>query len=320
MAVNEEFIQVPVSCGVDVHKKEMTACLLIVDEEGRLRKTHKKFSTVTAKLEEFRDWLISQNCHTVAVESTGVYWKPLFNILEEASIKMILANARHVKNLPGRKTDMSDAEWLATLLRNGLIRGSFIPPRPIRELRDLTRYRIQLIQDQTKVKNRTHKLLEDVNIKLSGVVSDMFGVSGLSMLRRIAKGGLEDPSEIASMAVGILKRKFTQLTEAAYGRLSEHHCIVLQHLLDQYDASQSSIKTIEALIEEKAKPYQQHINLLCTIPGIGWHSAVAILAETGVDMCFQPTDISVHGQGYVQATMKARASTTQVGQPQEIAT
>lgn len=290
MSESTEFMQTPVCCGADVHKKSIVACLITTDDSGKVRRIHKKFSTMTRDIENFRDWLLSYGCTQVAMESTGVYWKPLFNILEESQIKTVLANARHVKNLPGKKTDMSDAEWLATLLRNGLIRGSFIPPKNIRELRDLVRCRAKMVQDQTRIKNRIQKLLEDANIKLASVASDIFGVSGMDMLNKLAYGDEVIPSDIALLARGKLKKKRDELTEAAYGRLAEHHRIILRHLLSQLSYMESAIESIEALMRIKVEPYTKQIELLDTIPGVDWILSVAIIAEIGVDMSVFPTE------------------------------
>lgn len=288
MAGTQGFKQIPVSCGLDVHKKTIAACLYITATNGSVEKKHKTFSTMTRDIEKLREWLIDYGCTRVAMESTGQYWKPVFNILEEAKLDLILANAQHVKNLPGRKTDMSDAEWLALLNRNGLIRGSFIPPRPIRELRDFCRLRFKTIGDQTRIKNRISKLLEDANIKLASVASNLFGVSGMDMLKKLSTGDVS-PEEIAVLARGRLKRKHKNLQEAAYGRMSAHHRSILSYLLRQLDELTDLLKELDEIIALKAQPFKKQIELLCTIPGVNYITAVAVIAEIGVDMSVFPT-------------------------------
>ncbi len=188
-------------CGIDVHKSKVVACLLVGELNGEVKKTIKSFSTMTNDLLKLRDWLEAEGCSHVAVESTGVYWKPVFNILE-SSVKVILANARHIKNLPGRKTDVKDCEWIAKLLRCGLIEESFIPPKPIRELRDLTRYRKKLVSAATAERNRVQKILEDANIKLSSVASNVFGASGKEILQALTQGE-QSPEEMAQLAKAV---------------------------------------------------------------------------------------------------------------------
>lgn len=283
-----EFNQIPVSCGLDVHKKTITACLITTKNNGETKTEFRTFSTMTHEIENLSKWLVENNCTRAAMESTGQYWKPVFNILEEVNIKVILANARYIKNLPGRKTDISDAEWIARLNRNGLIKGSFIPPRPIRELRDLCRLRFKTIGDRTRIKNRISKLLEDANIKIGSVASDLFGVSGMDMLYKLAAGSIE-PVLIADLARGRLKNKHTELSYAAYGRMNDHHRTMLQHLLKQLSNLEEMISALNELIEEKSRPYKKQIKLLVTIPGVNFTSAVAIIAEIGVDMSVFPT-------------------------------
>lgn len=196
-------------CGIDIHKKTIVACLLIGKAGEKPKKTVKTFSTMTRDLLVCKDWLESEGCTHVAMESTGVYWKPIFNILED-SMEVILANARHIKNVPGRKTDVKDCEWIAELLRHGLIKGSFIPPRPIRELRDLTRYRRKLIQLRSSEINRIQKFLEDANIKLSSVVTDINGVSAQEIIHHLIKNDMT-PQEMSDLAKGRLRKKLTDL-------------------------------------------------------------------------------------------------------------
>lgn len=282
MSEFNEFNQIPVSCGMDVHKKSITVCL-ISTIGNETKKEFKTFTTMTRDIETLSKWLVDSNCTRVVMESTGQYWKPVFNILEELDLKVLLANARHVKNLPGRKTDMSDAEWLAILNRNGLIKGSFIPPREIRELRDLCRLRRKTVEDRTRIKNRISKLVEDGNIKLGSVATDLFGVSGLNMLTKLAEGD-SAPKDIANLAKGKLKKKIKKLNEAAYGRMFDHHRQILKHLLKQYKMVDSLVDDLDKMIKEKSKPFTKEIKLLETIPGVNFTAAISIIAETGVDM------------------------------------
>ncbi len=187
-----------ICCGIDVHKKTLTACLLKSGASGDALVERRVFRTMTSALQELAQWLVQADCRHVAIESTGVYWKPVFNILEQAGIEVVLVNAQHVKNVPGRKTDVKDAEWLATLLRVGLLRSSFVPPKEIRELRDLTRYRTQVIRQRADESNRIQKLLENCNIKLAGVASDVLGASGRDMLRSLAEG-VDSPAVLANL-------------------------------------------------------------------------------------------------------------------------
>ena len=209
-----------ICCGIDVHKKTLTACLLLTGASGEAVRQLRVFHTVTGQLQELARWLVQAGCRQVALESTGVYWKPVFNVLEPAGLEVVLVNAQHVKNVPGRKTDAKDAEWLATLLRVGLLRASFVPPKEIRELRDLTRYRTQVIRQRAQECNRIQKLLEDCNIKLAGVATDILGASGRDMLRALSEG-VDSPGALANLARGRLRDKLPQLEEALQGVMSE---------------------------------------------------------------------------------------------------
>jgi transposase len=214
-------IQIQRGCGLDVHQATVVACLLIVLANGKVKKQIRKFDTTTRELLALRDWLQSEGCTHVAMESTGVYGKPVYAILEGA-FEIIVANAQRIKNVPGRKTDVKDAEWIADLLLHGLLKASFVPPKPIRELRDLTRYRRKLVES-----NRLQKLLETANIKLASVASDVFGVSGMLMLEALAEGKAA-PAEMAELARGRLRGKIPQLEPALEGRMEEHHRYLLK--------------------------------------------------------------------------------------------
>ena len=281
----------PNCAGLDVHKKFLIACRLTVDKQGQSHQQKRRFSTMTGDLQVMADWLIEGGCTHVAMESTGVYWQPVYNILEER-FEIFLVNAQSVKRMPGRKTDMTDADWLATLMQHGLLQRSFIPTRPQRELRDLTRYRQSLVEEHTRFANRLQKVLEDTNLKLSSVVSDMQGVSAQAMLRALLNGQ-EDPKVLAELAKGRLRSKREELERALVGRVTAHHRFMLSELLVQLDFLDEQIATLEARIEEqlaKMPAFQQVVLLLDTIPGVNRQLAILIVAEIGVDMSRFPSD------------------------------
>ena len=275
-------------CGLDVHAKTVVACLI---KHGR--KQILTFSTMTDDLLRLLDWLTAEGCTHVAIESTGVYWRPVFNILE-GSLEVILVNARHVKAVPGRKTDVKDCEWLADLLRHGLLKASFIPPLEIRELRELTRYRNSIVREQATISNRIQKIAESGNIKLSQVASDALGVSGRLMLRALA-GGETDVEKMSELARARLRNKKGELKRALEGRLTCAQRWVLAELLDRYEELEAAIKKVNEQIrkevEESADPFvREAIELLDTIPGVGEPVAQIIVSEMGVDMRRFPTD------------------------------
>lgn len=275
-------------CGIDVHAKTVVACLI---KNGK--KEIRTYSTMTDDLLRLSDWLVSEGCKHVAIESTGVYWKPVFNILEGV-LEVVLVNARHVKAVPGRKTDVRDCEWLADLLRHGLLRASFIPPLPIRELRELTRHRHTLVKDQTAVSNRIIKLIESANIKLAQVASHALGVSGRAMLGALARGE-QDTAKMAEFARGPLREKQGQLRRALRGKLTRSQRFVLSELLNQLEQLEGAIarvsEEIRAQIEGSNDPFVgDAVRLLQTIPGIGEHVAEVIVSEIGTDMNRFPTD------------------------------
>jgi transposase len=274
-------------CGLDVHAKTVVACLI---QKGR--KAIRTFSTMTDELLQLADWLTSAGCTHVAIESTGVYWKPIFNILE-GLLTVILVNARHIKAVPGRKTDVRDCEWLADLLRHGLLKASFIPPREIRELRELTRYRLTLVTEHTAVANRLQKLLEGANIKLGQVASDVLGLSGRLMLQALAEGE-QDVAKLAELAQGKLKSKKGELRRALEGRLTQVQRWVLTELLARLEELEAALTRVETRIGEEVKanpdPFvQEAVELLDSIPGVGERTAQTIIAEIGVDMSRFPS-------------------------------
>jgi transposase len=270
-------------CGFDVHQATVVACLLIVLKNGQVQRQLRTFGTTTRELLDLRDWLLSQSCTHVGMESTGVYWKPVYAVLEGGALEIVVANAQHVKKVPGRKTDVKDAEWIADLLCHGLLRPSFVPPKPIRELRDLTRYRRKLGESQAAERNRLLKLLETANIKLASVASDVFGVSGRLMLRALI-GGEASPREMAELAQRRLRQKIDQLEPALEGKLEEHHRFLLKLQLDRVEAIEKHLLLLEKRIQEKLKPYEAQLSLLREIPGVDWTLAAVIIAELGVDM------------------------------------
>ncbi|AGA76919.1 IS110 family transposase [Echinicola vietnamensis] len=265
-------------CGLDVHQKTVVATVSGIDVEIDTR----TFGTFTAQIEELKTWLNSLSITHIAMESTGVYWKPVYNILEE-DFKIILVNARHIKNVPGHKTDKKDSEWIAKLLLSGLLKGSFVPTEWIRELRDLCRYKRKLIAQRVAQRNRLHKILEDANIKLASVASDIFGVTGTLIIDALIRKQ-DDPEYLANLAKGSLRKKMADLKLSLQGRLTEHHRFMLATLRDSIDSINAQIGHIEARIERYAVELQQEVDLLQTIPGIGKETAMNILAESGNDM------------------------------------
>lgn len=275
-------------CGIDVHKKNIVVCLAVGKPDEKPRTMVKTFSTMTCDLLACRDWLVSEGCTHAAMESTGIYWKPIYNILE-GSMEIILAHARDVKNVPGRKTDVKDCEWIADLMRHGLIRGSFIPPKPIRELRDLTRYREKLIQQRSSELNRLQKFLEDANIKLSSVVSDINGVSAQDMIKHLIDDDMSS-QEMAQLARGKLRDRVEELEKSLEGCLTEHHRLILQLALRMIASYDEAIAKLSVEIDNRMQPFRQESERLQTIPGVKKKTAEKVIAEIGVDMSRFPSD------------------------------
>lgn len=265
-------------CGLDVHKKSIVACIMT----GR-KKEIRTFGTMTEELLELVDWIKETKCECVAMESTGVYWKPIYNLLELEEIKSLVVNAHHIKNVPGRKTDVKDAEWIAKLLKHGLINGSFIPSREQRELRELLRYRRSLIRERTAEVARLQKVLEGANIKLASVASNVLGVSGRAMLEGIING-IESTEQLALLAKGTLRKKIPELQKALNGLVKEHQKMILASQLKHIDFLNEHIDTINEEIDKRLKDKNEYIEILDSIPGIGKRAAEVILAEIGVDM------------------------------------
>lgn len=271
-------------CELDVHKKTVTAC--IITPKGKVIKT---FGTMTGNILELLDWINVNRCTHVAMESTGVYWNPIYNLLELAGVDVMVVNAHHIKAVPGRKTDVKDAEWIADLLRHGLLKGSYIPSKPQRELRELVRYRKSLIEERTREVNRLQKVLEGCNIKLSSVVSNIMGVSGRSMIEAIINN-IDDPQLIAKMAKGRLKSKTESLEKALHGLVGPHQRMILATQLRHIDFLDGEIQRLDREVEERLFPFEEELELLETIPGVGRRSAESILTEIGFDMDRFPSD------------------------------
>jgi transposase len=272
----------PHCAGLDVHKDTVVACVRHVSANGRVTKAVRTFATWTASLLELADWLGSEGVTHVALESTGVYWKPVYHILEGA-FTLLLVNASHLKKVPGRKTDVKDCEWIAQLLQHGLLRPSFVPPAPVRELRELTRQRVQLVADKSRVANRIQKLLEDANCKLGSVATDVLGQSGRAILRALVAGET-DPEKLAELAVGRLRVKIPQLQQALQGRVTEHHRFLLGLLLDQVSQLEGLVERLVGRITEVLAPYEEKVQQLITIPGVSRTVAEVVLAEVGFDL------------------------------------
>lgn len=275
-------------CGLDVHRDTVAACVR-VPGSGATRTQHVRiFGTTVAELLALRDWLESHGVTHVALESTGVFWKPVFFVLEE-SCSCLLVNAAHVKQVPGRKTDVQDCVWIAQLLEHGLLRASFVPPAPIRDLRDLTRYRKSLLQERAREANRLHKLLQDAGIKLSSVATDILGASGRAMLDALIQG-TTDPEVLAELARGRLRQKLPALRQALAGRFRGHHAFLGSQILAHLDYVDEAVSTVSDRIEELIAPFAEARALLDSIPGIGPRAADVLIAEIGVDMRQFPSD------------------------------
>lgn len=276
----------PRCAGLDVHAAFVMVCRRILGPDGHLEKVVRRYSTMTADLLALGDWLAEAGVTHLAMESTGVFWKPVWNLLEDR-FTILLVNPRDVKQVPGRKTDVLDAEWIAQLLQHGLLKGSFIPPAPIRELRDLTRHRTTLVRDKTRAVNRLHKVLEDANIKLGTVATDIMGVSGRAMLQALVSGET-DPHRLADLAQRRLRDKIPQLEQALHGRVRPHHRVLLQSLLAHVTFLEHQMAELDTAIANVTGPFAHELALLKTIPGIKARAA-NLLAELGPDMRVFPT-------------------------------
>jgi transposase len=274
--------------GLDVHRDTVAACVRVPGPRGERVQHVQTFGTATADLLALRDWLEAHGVTHVAMESTGVYWKPVYYVLEER-FDCLLVNAAHLKHVPGRKTDVQDCAWIAQVLEHGLLRGSFVPPPLIRDLRDLTRYRTALTQERTREANRLHKLLQEAGIKLASVAADILGVSGRAMLEALVQG-TTDPEVLADLARGKLRRKLPALRQALAGRFRGHHAFLAGQLLAHLDYLDEALETLTAQIGELLSPFAAVVERLDTIPGYSRQTAEDVIAEIGLDMSVFPTD------------------------------
>jgi transposase len=274
-------------CGLDVHRDTVAACVRVPASDGTRAQQVRTFGTTTPDLLALRDWLEAHEVTEVAMESTGVYWKPVYYVLEER-MRCLLVNAAHLKHVPGRKTDVQDCVWIAQVLEHGLLRGSFVPPAPIRELRDLTRYRKALIQERTREANRLHKVLQDAGIKLASVASDILGRSGRAMIEALVEG-TTDPEILADLARGRLRAKLPALRRALRGRFGPHHAFLVTQLLAHLDYLEETVETLSAQIGQVLAPFAEALERLDTIPGVDRRTAEVLIAELGVDMRVFPS-------------------------------
>lgn len=291
-------------CGLDVHKDSITACVLVVGEQGKRDVRKKEFPTYWKGLQSLKQWLYACKVERVAMESTGVYWKPVWNVLE-GHFPLLLANPYHMKNIPGRKTDQNDAEWIADLLAHGLLRASFVPGREIQELRDLTRYRVKLVGEYNRIHNRIGKVLEDANLKLGSVASDILGVTGRAIISRIVAGE-NHPEDLVDLALNHLRSKRDQLRLALRGRITEHHRYMLGELLEHIEQLEGKIGRVEGEIVRRVEPHQAVIERLLTIPGVNVITAWTIIAELGLDMTqFPDADHAASWAGLVPGSYES---------------
>jgi transposase len=305
-------------CGLDVHKRTVVACLLTPGQAGRPVREVRTFSTMTGDLLKLSDWLEDAGCTHVAMESTGSYWKPVYNILE-GTFELLVLNAHHIKVVPGRKTDVRDAEWIADLLRHGLVSPSFIPSRPEREMRELTRYRTSLIGERSSEVNRVHKVLEGANIKLASVASDIMGLSGRAMLAAILAGDYEPP-EVARLARGKMRGKIAALEESLEGRVEDHQRFMLAAQLRHIEALDGLLEDVSAEIERRLAPLQAQIERLATIPGVSTRVAQVVMSEMGPNMGRFPSAGHLASwaglcPGHNESAGKSRGGRTRKGSP-----
>lgn len=306
--------------GLDISKRDATLCVRVAGS-GRRRtvETVTTWGSTTGQVLQLREHLMAERVSCVVMEATSDYWKPFYYLLEDAGFELLLVNARHVKNLPGRKTDVADATWLAQLGAHGLVRGSFVPPEPIRQLRDLTRARTAVTRERSRETQRLEKLLEDAGIKLSAVASDILGVSGRAMLEALV-AGQSDPAVLADLAKRRLRSKIPALTEALTGRFTEHHAFLVRIHLDLIDQHTAAITELTERIETVMEPFRGFRDLICTIPGISILTADVIVAETGADMSVFPTAAHLASwagvsPGHHESAGKTKSTRTRPGNP-----
>lgn len=308
----------PRCCGLDIHKRNVTACLICPDSQGIPTKTIRSFGTMTEELLTLADWLTTSGCTHVAMESTGVYWKPIYNLLED-SFQLLLVNARHIKAVPGRKTDVRDCEWIADLLQHGLLKASFVPDRAQRELRELTRYRTSLVRERTAESNRLQKTLEGANIKLAAVATDILGKSGREILSALISG-TNDVAAMADLAKGCLRSKIPQLEQALVGHFGSHQRFMVAQQLAHIDFLDETIARLSAEIAERLEAVEDVITRLDAIPGIGRHVAEALVSEIGTDVKRFPSAQHLASwagmcPGNYESAGKQRSGKTRKGSP-----
>jgi transposase len=308
----------PRCCGLDLHKRTVVACLLTPGPRGKPTKEVRTFGTMTDELLALSDWLTAAGCTHVAMESTGVLWKPIFNLLE-GRFELLLVNAHHVKAVPGRKTDVKDAEWLADLLRHGLLRPSFVPDRPQRELRELARYRTTLVRERSAEVNRLQKTLEGANIKLGAVASSLAGRSAREMIEGLLADS-PDPAHLADLARGRLREKLPELERALTGRIGPHQRFLLAQQLAHLDYLDAAVERISAEIAERLRPFDETLSRLETIPGVGRRVAEIVAAELGLEVVRFPS--AAHLAAWVglapgnhESAGKRLSGTTRKGSP-----
>jgi transposase len=306
--------------GLDVHKKTVMATIRTPDGRGGRGQVTREFATFTGRLVELRDWLVSAGVTQVAMEATGVYWKPVWHVLEDATtLELLLVNPAHFKNLPGRKTDVKDSEWLAQLLECGLLRGSFIPPANIAKLRDLTRYRTKIVGERVRETQRIQKLLEDAGIKLDSVATDVLGKSARRMLEALIAGE-RDPEVLAEMALTRMRPKIGVLREALVGRFDDHHAVLLRMHLDHVDQLVALESRLDDEVDGLMAPFVEAATRLLSIPGVGKRVAEVVVAEIGVDMSRFPTDKHLASwvglcPGHHESAGKRRSGKARKGNP-----
>jgi transposase len=304
--------------GLDVHKESVVACVRRLDDRGRAHEQVRTFGTMTADLLALGDWLAAAGATHAAMESTGVYWKPVWHLLD-GRIELLLVNAQHIKQVPGRKTDVKDCAWIAQLLQHGLLKASLVPPQPQQELRELTRQRAQLVGEQARVANRVQKVLEDANVKLASVATDVLGVSGRAMLRALI-AGQTDPAAMAELARGRLRTKLPALEQALLGRVTDHHRFLLKLHLEHYEQLEALVGRLGERIEDHLAPFAEALELLVTIPGVQRRTAEVLLAEIGTDVKAFPTSEHLASwaglcPGNNQSAGKRRTGKTRKGSP-----
>jgi transposase len=274
-------------CGLDIHKDIIVACILNGPVGKPAKSEIREFSTLIPGMQDLKAWIVSEDCHFVAMESTGVYWQPIYEILEDSldgDISLLVVNARHMKNVPGKKTDMRDAEWIATLLRAGLLNASFIPNKEIREFRDLTRYRKSIIHDITAQKNRIEKFLQSSGFRLSTFISDIFGASGRNIIAYLIEHGRIDKTQLNDCLKTKTRHKINEIMVAVNGTLSAHQRSFLKMLVSHLDVLNAHLKEVEDSINAEVEQFSSQMTVISSIPGIAETAAASIIAEIGVDM------------------------------------